>query len=86
MPSSPLAIACQRSKHGGGGCQVRPGLETLNQLKKIGIRHGVDLEEDGLGAGQHGIGGDILKEHLSELTGGVVHHVLIHEIYVGVRV
>ena len=56
---------------------VKSGLdsETLNQLKKIGIRHGVDLEEDGLGVGQHGVGGDILEEHLSELTGGVVHYV-----------
>ena len=65
---------------------VKSGLdsETLNQLKKIGIRHDVDLEEDGLGAGQHGVGGDILKEHLSELTGGMVHHVPIHEIAVGV--
>jgi len=56
---------------------VKSGMdsETLNQLKKIGIRHGVDLEEDGLGVGQHGVGGDILEEHLSELTGGVVHYV-----------
>ena len=33
------------------------------------------IQEDGLGVGQHGVGGDILEEHLSELTGGVVHYV-----------
>ena len=66
--------------------------ETLNKLKKTGITHGADLEEDGLavaadgaahvlGAGQRGVAGDVL-EHLGELAGAVVHHVPVHAVVV----
>jgi len=73
---------------------VRSGrdYETLNKLKKTGITHGADLEEDGLavaadgaahvlGAGQRGVAGDVL-EHLGELAGAVVHHVPVHAVVV----